>query len=73
MVLACKSDVDPDERVVPQEEGHKLAVEMGGRYYETSALEGKNTREALEHLASSILSLQEGKIHICNTFRPNRL
>ena len=53
VLLGNKCDVEP--RAVSEEQGNKMAGELGISYFETSALSGQGINEAFEQLTRDIM------------------
>lgn len=72
LLLGNKCDLDDSERVVSYEEGQEKAKELGCEFFETSAKDGTNVKEAFERLVNILanstklkgkegVGLEEGK------------
>lgn len=52
--MANKVDLD-DKKVISTEEGEKLAQKLGMKFFEVSALSGKNVNEAFYELWKDVI------------------
>jgi Ras-related protein Rab-8A len=54
ILVANKSDLDPSERKVTEEQGEQLASELGIQWFATSAKTGDNVENAFITLSSEV-------------------
>lgn len=59
MIVANKSDLRPEQRVVRAEDGRKLAEELGCAHVEASARYNENVNKAFEGMLAEIEKGQE--------------
>ena len=62
MIIGNKSDVESDKRVVTYEEGKKYADEKGYHFYETSAKNNINIKEAFDDIFEQLYKAFEPEI-----------
>ena len=62
MIIGNKSDVESDKRVVTYEEGKKFADEKGYHFYETSAKNNINIKEAFDDIFEQLYKAFEPEI-----------
>ena len=62
MIIGNKSDVESDKRVVTYEEGKKYADEKGYHFYETSAKNNINIKEAFDDIFEQLYQCFESEI-----------
>ena len=60
ILIGNKKDLE-DLRQVPTEQGRELAKELGIKFFETSAYENINVKEAFKYLSKKLLRIREGK------------
>lgn len=60
ILIGNKKDLE-DLRQVPTEQGRELAKELGIKFFETSAYENINVKEAFKYLSQKLLRIREGK------------